>query len=111
MKLSSDRVNTMAKNMRAARVDRGYTQEEVAEMAGISPVYYGQLELGNKSPSLETILNIADALHVSLDTLIYGATPESTWNDLLRILRRCDAKSLEKIKKVLYVMIDEFVER
>ena len=111
MKLSSNRLRLIARNIKEARVNRNLTQEQVAEIAGISTVHYCQIELGNKSPSLETLINIAEALHVSIDSLVFGLTEETQYHDILRILKSCDAETVEKLKKVLYTVFDTFVLR
>ena len=45
---------------------RGLTQEELAEQVGLTPAYIGHLEAPNisKALSLDTLFDIADALHV-----------------------------------------------
>ena len=77
MKLSPERLRAISHNIKQTRLERGLTQEKVAELAGITAVYYCQIELGNKSPSLETIINIADAMQVSIDTLVQGASRQA----------------------------------
>ena len=46
MKISPERLDIISRNIKAARIERSLTQERVAELAGISPVYYCQIELG-----------------------------------------------------------------
>lgn len=109
MKLSAERLGAISHNIKSARIERGLTQEKVAELAGISAVYYCQIELGNKSPSLETILNIAEAMHVSVDTLVRGADKQAMIQDLINLLEKCDESGIAKLRKVLYTIADEFV--
>ena len=45
-------------------------QEDLAEKADISVNYIGMLERGEKVPSLETFITIANALGVSADMLL-----------------------------------------
>lgn len=46
---------------------RGLTQEELAEQVGLTPAFIGHLEAPNitKALSLDTLFDIASALHVS----------------------------------------------
>lgn len=67
MTLSRERLRAISQNIRNARKERGLTQEEIAEKVGVSTEYYGQVESGNKAPSLETLLNIAESMNVSID--------------------------------------------
>lgn len=50
------------KKIRSARVEKGLTQTEVAEKAGINTNYYACIERGEVNPSLEKIQAIAKAL-------------------------------------------------
>jgi transcriptional regulator with XRE-family HTH domain len=48
--------------LREIRRDRGFSQEELAFESGYHATYIGQLERGQKSPSLRTIMNLSIAL-------------------------------------------------
>lgn len=50
--------------LRDIRRDRGLSQEGLAFESGYHPTYIGQLERGQKSPSLRTILNLAAVLQI-----------------------------------------------
>lgn len=51
---------------------RGYTQEELAELVGVSTTFIGMMEAPNLSmaPSLKTLYAIADALDVPISKLL-----------------------------------------
>ena len=49
--------------LREIRKERGLSQEELAFQSGYHSTYIGQLERGQKSPSLRTIMNLAAVLH------------------------------------------------
>jgi transcriptional regulator with XRE-family HTH domain len=52
------------------RQARRLTQEQVAERAGLSTKFVGEVERGRANPALTTLASIADALGVSLIDLI-----------------------------------------
>jgi DNA-binding XRE family transcriptional regulator len=56
--------------IRVWREYRGLTQQQVAEVAGISKPYLSQLESGQRKGTAEVLQAIARALHVSLDDLV-----------------------------------------
>jgi transcriptional regulator with XRE-family HTH domain len=56
--------------LREERKARGLTQEELAFRSGYHPTYVGQLERGQKSPSLRAIIGLAAALQVDGSELI-----------------------------------------
>jgi len=60
---------TLGKNIRRFRKERGLTQETLAEMVFITPVFLSQIETSSRKPSMETVLNVAKALNISLDIL------------------------------------------
>lgn len=57
------------KILRALRRDRGYTQETLAFESGLDRTYVSLLELGSRSPTLDTIMTLCGALDVSLTQL------------------------------------------
>ena len=59
----------LGQRIRRQRKLLGMTQKEVAEKVGISLPFYGHIERGSRKASLETVINIANALGVSADTL------------------------------------------
>ena len=52
----------LGKNVRTIRLGRGWTQEKLAEKAGIHPVYISYIEQGTRNPSITKILQVARAL-------------------------------------------------
>lgn len=56
--------------IKAARERAGMTQEDLAAELEMSPTHISVLERGIKAPKLETLVNIANALHVSSDMLL-----------------------------------------
>lgn len=55
--------------LRKFREGRGYTQEEFAEICNISRAYYGRIERGEHSMTVEKCHQIAQALNVRLADL------------------------------------------
>ena len=48
------------------------SQEELAFRTQMSRVHIGYIERGERAPSLESVINIANALNVSADELLVG---------------------------------------
>jgi transcriptional regulator with XRE-family HTH domain len=56
--------------LEALRVERGFTQEELAAEAGFSRSYYTEIETGKRNISLLNLRKLARCLHVSLSELL-----------------------------------------
>lgn len=56
----------LADNIRLLRTKKRYSQEAVAELAGIGQNQISEIENEHSNPSLETIVRIANALNVEL---------------------------------------------
>ena len=57
-------------NCARIRTARGYTQEQLAELSGLTQHYLSDLERGKRNPTVVTVYEIAQALGVShLDML------------------------------------------
>ncbi len=65
----SEIAEILGKNIRSLRKRLGWTQEKLAEKAGISVPFMTQIELARKTASLEVIESIAKALNVSYERL------------------------------------------
>lgn len=60
----------IGKNIQAARVQKNMSRETLAELSGLSANFIGNIERGEKAVSLESFINIANALGVSADVLL-----------------------------------------
>ncbi|MEE4598200.1 helix-turn-helix transcriptional regulator [Streptomyces sp. DSM 41524] len=56
--------------IRVARLDRNFTQERLAERAGVDRQAINRIEQGHQSPKLDTLLLLADALGMPLSALV-----------------------------------------
>ena len=89
----------LGKNIRNLRVKSGWTQEKLAEKAGISVPFMTQIELARKSASLEVIQNIAMALGVSYERLFKSGT--STVADTKYMLHILEKDLIESITDIV----------
>ena len=56
--------------IKAARKAKGLSQSELSELIDRSVGYMSYIETGRKKPSLETLIQIANALDVTIDELL-----------------------------------------
>lgn len=57
-------------NVREIRKMRNISQERLAELSGLHRTYIGMIERAEKNVSLSNIQRIAQALNVSIETLL-----------------------------------------
>ena len=60
----------LGKRIRKRRVEQGMTQEQLARQVGVTTSFIGHLERGSRKASLETLVALANALHVGVDYLL-----------------------------------------
>lgn len=58
--------------IRYYRTRKHLSQEQLAEQTDLSNVFISYIERGERMPSLDAIINIANALNVSADDLLSG---------------------------------------
>ena len=56
--------------IRHLREHRGWSQEKLAEAADLNRSYLGEIERGSASPSLVTVVKLANALDLSAGDLV-----------------------------------------
>lgn len=57
-------------NVRGERLKRGFSQEKLAEKAGVHRTYIGMIERAEKNITLTNIYKIAKALNLSVKELL-----------------------------------------
>lgn len=60
--------------VRRLRLAKGWTQEDLADAASLTTTYVGQVERGDKVPSLTVVLKLARGLSVPPTDLLGGFT-------------------------------------
>ncbi len=65
----------LGKRIRESRIQKGYTQKNLADRAEIGVVYLSEIERGIKMPSLTIFIKIINALEVSADYVLRDELP------------------------------------
>lgn len=66
-----DLMKTVGANLRRYRMENDITQDELAEKVGISTSFCANLERGSKAMSMYVLRDLADALGITADYLLY----------------------------------------
>lgn len=85
--------------IRELRENRGYTREQLAEIANISPKFLYEIEVGNKGFSAYTLCMLANGLGSSCDYILYGFVEYNSKAEIDYILKQFpDEKTAEIVK-------------
>jgi transcriptional regulator with XRE-family HTH domain len=61
-----------AKNLRKLRLEKGFSQEALADLAGLHRTYIGSVERGERNISIDNIERLAKALECQVIELLKG---------------------------------------
>jgi len=113
-----DMANTsdgFANRLRALRKQKNLTQTELGKLADLHYTHIGRFERGASRPGSDTLKRLADALDVSGDYLLEGATDEAAKarfedRELLRQFQEVEHLSDED-KTVVKKLLDAFLTK
>ena len=94
---------SIGRRIKAARVSLDMTQERLAEKVNLSPSHLSNIETGTTKVSLSTIVKLANALHVSVDSLLADSVVQSKAvfeQDIQTILSDCDDYEIRVIADI-----------
>lgn len=74
----------------------------------ISTSFYANFERGNKSMSLLVLRNLADALQVSTDALLYECNPQCHMQSIYTILRNKSNSFIIAAEKMIRLLSENF---
>ena len=97
---------TIGSRLRYYRMQQSYSQERLAELAGLHPTYIGQIERGEKNLTIESLSKITLALGIPLSQLLEKVdSPERPGSYALQAYELFFALS-PKRQKELYQILD-----
>ena len=77
----------LGNNIKAYRNSKGWSQEELAHLSGITPAHLGHIERGEGNPTLLTLLSVSNALQVDLSELVKNNAEAIVPDSALRLDR------------------------
>lgn len=100
--------HSIGKNIRKHRNSLDITQEVLAERINVSVPHISRIENGSAKPSLQTLVDICNALDIPLDYLMHDSVSASqrlTASRLEEILTSCSAQEMNMIADIAEVII------
>lgn len=87
----------LGKRLSRIRKDRGYTQEELSEISGISTTHISHIECGKTKAALGKFVILANALDVTLDELFCDSLNRAKTpyvNEIVSLAKDCNEKEI-----------------
>lgn len=108
-------LSKFSNNLKAIRKDKGLTQDQLAELSGLSRRVIGHLETNAINPPIDTIISIAAALNVTIEEL-FGIEEYKTENSDIsfkilkkaRIIDKLPTRAQNEIIKHVNELADRF---
>ena len=94
----------IGKRIQKIRRAKGFTQQQFAEMIGLSTNYLSDIERGKSKMMLSTFVRITEALQVSADVLLRPDVPEVNGiyrNEFSDILVDCTPSEIDSILRIV----------
>ena len=95
---------SIGNRIKEIRNSKGWTQAKLAEKSGVEPSNISHIERAATKLSLPTMVNIANALEVTLDEIAYGSLVKSTHVSIKMIndiLADCSPDELRSLAEVI----------
>ena len=100
-KVELEEIGSIVKNFRA---QRGISRQILADRSGISIRYLAQLESGKANPSISILKNIAYALNLTLENMLFINSKNNS--EIKFIINRLEQCNLRQIEQVLTLVND-----
>ena len=95
----------IGQRVRKFRTSQHLSQEQLAEPVNISTTHMSHIETGNTKLSLQVFCDLASALHVSADDLLFDGRPSGKavcTQEIANLLSRCSPSQAQVLKDLLF---------
>ena len=92
--------------IRIEREKFNMTRENLSELLNISPYFLGQIERGERKMSINTLINVSECLHISLDYLFFEHVNINANNNALHsLINKCSEKEVKVIEGLIKLLL------
>lgn len=101
----------IGRRLREKREQAGYTREKLGELCSLSPRFIANIELGDSTFSLDSLMTVCRVLSCSSDYLLFGCDIDRTaWSETVSKLEQLDLKYQEPLEKTIQGLIEIIVK-
>ncbi|MDR1630216.1 MAG: helix-turn-helix domain-containing protein [Oscillospiraceae bacterium] len=100
----------VGERIKEIRKAHNLTQKQLAEMIGISITHISVIERGVKTPKLETLIDIANAMHVNSDSLLQDVliiSQQVKTSELFELIKDLPPKQQQRILKIVQLLVED----
>ena len=94
----------LGQRIKKERLKLNLTQAQLAEAVDISDTYVGQIERGERSPTLDTLIRLANRLGVTIDYLLQDYVEATDDNIMNQFRQITDSQSSNRKQMALDVL-------
>ena len=97
----------IGRRLRFMREQAGYTREKLGELCSLSPRFIANIELGDSTFSLDSLMSICRVLSCSSDYILFGThEDDGPWDAVISKLRNTDPKYQASVEKSLQGVLE-----
>ncbi len=101
----------IGRRLRKKREQAGYTREKLGELCSLSPRFIANIELGDSTFSLDSLMTVCRVLSCSSDYLLFGNDINGeAWAETISKLKQIDLKYHEPVDKTIQGIIETIIK-
>lgn len=101
----------IGQRLREKREKAGYTREQMGELCSLSPRFIANIEFGDSTFSLDSLMMVCRVLSCSSDYLLFGSSVDGdAWSETVSKLQQMDIRYQPSVDKVLQGLIEAIVK-
>ena len=109
--MTSETKGIIGRRLREKREQAGYTREKLGELCSLSPRFIANIEFGDSTFSLDSLMAVCRALSCSSDYLLFGTGSTSgAWSETVSKLKQLDVKYQEPVDNMLKGILEVIVK-
>ncbi len=100
----------IGRRLREKRERAGYTREKLGELCSLSPRFIANVELGDSTFSLDSLMTVCRVLSCSSDYLLFGDRVDgAAWDEVTAKIAQLDMKYREPVDKTIQGLIEVII--
>lgn len=107
MKHKTINIKLLGSNVKKFRIEKKLTQEKLAALTGLSTQYIGNIERGNTTTSIDTLIKICNILDITPNDLListYSTAPNALINTIIDSLNNTSPEFINHIYRYIQFM-------